>query len=176
MKKGKKSAGESVPAGSRLSLHRKRISAHASSKRRMNQAFKSRKHPTAHKSEEDMLQAALRALESRRPPFPRFPISGPPTGYEGKVMLSMPEHKMVYCEEIGMEGVEIETLEGMRIAFDGKHALERFIREKSVSPEDSAGLRAIHARADLLRSPEPDFGRPQTECDMRARIGKPPTG
>jgi hypothetical protein len=60
---------------------------------------------------------------------------------------------MVYCDRFGAEGVEIETPEGMVISFGGKQALERFIKEMNVSAEDGEALRAIDARADLVRNP-----------------------
>jgi hypothetical protein len=61
---------------------------------------------------------------------------------------------MVYRDEFGAAGVEVETPEGMLIAFGGKDALERFIEEMKISVEDGEALRAIDARADLLRAPE----------------------
>jgi hypothetical protein len=102
-------------------------------------------------TEEDVLREALTAVEARTP-FPPFPISGPPTGYEGKPLESMPGHRMVYSDDFGMEGVEIETPEGMRISFSNREALERFIREIHLSTADAAALRAIDARADLPRA------------------------
>jgi len=61
---------------------------------------------------------------------------------------------MVYNGDIGMAGVEVETPDGMLISFGGKQALERFIQENNLTAEDGAALRAIDARADLLRSPD----------------------
>lgn len=69
-------------------------------------------------------------------------------------MASMPGHRMVYNDELGMAGVEIETPEGMLISFNGRLALERFIHENQVSADDSAALRAIDERADRIRSPD----------------------
>jgi hypothetical protein len=84
--------------------------------------------------------------------FPRFPMSGPPTGHEGTSMLSLPGHTMIYNDQAGMEGVEIETPEGMLISFATRYALERFIRENRVSADDAAALRAIDARAMPVRT------------------------
>jgi hypothetical protein len=86
-------------------------------------------------------------------PFPRFPMSRPATGHEGKLLNSLPAHRMVYSDRFGEEGVEIETPEGMVISFGGKQALERFISEMNISAEDGEALRAIDARADLVRNP-----------------------
>lgn len=61
---------------------------------------------------------------------------------------------MVFNDDFGMAGVEIETPEGMLISFSNKQALERFIHENNLTVEDAAALRAIDSRADPLRSPD----------------------
>jgi hypothetical protein len=87
-------------------------------------------------------------------PFPLFPMSGPETGHEGRLIHSMPGHRMVYNGDLGMAGVEIETPDGMLISFGSKTALERFVQENQLTAEDCTALRAIDARADRLRSPD----------------------
>lgn len=70
-------------------------------------------------------------------------------------MKSLPGHRMFYNEEPGMEGVEIETPEGMRIAFYNSRALERFLCEMNVSSSDRDALAALDARSTCLRQSHP---------------------
>lgn len=116
----------------------------------MHQDTRFRNHVTISAAEEAKLREALRTLD-KYTVLPQIPMPGPPTGHEGKPMQSLPGHTMAYNDEPGMEGVEIETPDGMRIAFEGPKALDRFLRQNNISASDSAALHAIAARADLLR-------------------------
>jgi hypothetical protein len=117
----------------------------------MNQQTQSGNDVAAQRNMDDAkLRDALRALVKEQEAAPLQ--SAPETGFEGKSLQSMPGHKMVYNDHVGMAGVDIEAPDGTLTSFGGKQALQRFIEEKGISAEDAAALRAIDARADPFRS------------------------